>query len=277
MTGSSGFVGQNLIRYFIHDTSDVHITGLDMKHPPSDNPPYRHCQFDLSKAPLDMTDRHDVIIHLAGQPSVWYAEKNPQEDFQANVISMLHMLGYGIAHKIPIIYLSTIAVYESSPGILREEDVKPHTTWYGMNKHNAEQYCEFACTKYGMPYVVLRAGYLYDTNIVRGPIADIRTRGNLYKYNHPDSVFDFLHIEDLYRAMSLVIQSGFHRSGIYNISSGIGTSIRSIGDAAGEVVPENVSTNAIKQYVLDTAKFKGDYRWNAAHDLFKDIIKEPGS
>jgi nucleoside-diphosphate-sugar epimerase len=111
--------------------------------------------------------------------------------------------------------------------------VKPHTTWYGINKCTAEQYCEFACVKHGIPYVVFRAGYLYDKTIVRGPIADIKSRGNLYKYNHPDSVFDFLHIEDLYRAMAPVIQNDFHRSGIYNKSSGIGISMRSIGDAAG--------------------------------------------
>ncbi len=266
-------MGKKLAKYFLESRKETSIRGIDRSGVELTDQRYSHRTIDLSRETIPDLKDHDAVIHLAGQPSVWQAEENPLEDFNSNVYTMLNMLLSIKEARIPILFLSTIALYAPSEDTLKEENEISPDNWYGMSKFTAENYCIFFCKKYDIPFVIMRAGFIYDRDVKRGPVADSRKRGDLYRFNNPDTVLDFLHIEDLYRGIQKIIDGNFRVTGIFNISSGKPVSIREIGEAAGQEIPDTPASKPPRRMVMDISKFSGAYGWSADHDVLEDIRK----
>ena len=270
ITGVNGFIGKSLTRYFMGYKDEFSVAGIDLQKEPVIKD-IEYYPFDVTLSELPSTLHFDYVIHLAGQPSVWNAEQNPRNDFTTNVTGSINIILSALKLNAPVIFLSTIALYESRDGAQSETDAPVPRNWYGMDKMIVEQYLEFVHRKYNLPYVVFRAAYLYDKSIERGPIADLKTKGNLYKFNCSRSVFDFIHTEDLFSAILKVIKKQFVLSSIFNMGSGTGTPLSALGEILNEVIPPEDDTKQSKQLVLDPAKFKQFYEWEPAHNILHEI------
>lgn len=272
ITGVNGFIGSKIASLLVNKYSAIiKVIGFDLG-PDTNIPGIEYYQYNLDDGIPEELD-FNYIIHLAGQPSVFISEKNPIEDFYSNVANSLNIVSVAIKKKTPLVFLSTIAVYSNSELPHLENEILIPEHWYGMNKLTVERYLEFSYKKYKLPYVAFRLSYLYDADVKRGPIADIKCKGNLYRFNNPESVFDFIHVFDLFSAIEKVLEYNFKFPGVYNLGFGKGVKIKDIGDFCGEDKDYSINSNPKKVLLVDIEKFSKLYNWKPSINLF-DFLKE---
>ena len=83
----------------------------------------------------------DVIFHFAAQTSIYFADQNPQEDFEINVMPLLHLLEVcRIKRQCPIIIFSGTVTEGGMPGHLPVDETFPDLpiTFYDLHKGIAE-------------------------------------------------------------------------------------------------------------------------------------------
>ena len=88
---------------------------------------------------------------------------------------------------------------------------------------------------------------------------------------------DYLYIDDFLRAMSLLLQSPC-ASGIYNLGSGVGTSLVEIIDAIEQKLNKKISINRheerrldVRNIVLDVSKLENEINCGSAMSVTEGI------
>lgn len=208
ITGSSGFVGQNLLQYL----KNYQVTGLNRQQLTNPTPDsYRDEQFNHSEA----------IIHLAGKAHDLKKTSNPDEYYQVN---------YELTKKLydaflksdakKFIFISSVkAAADSVDGMLTEEHEPSPQTDYGKSKLMAEQYIQAQELPEGKSYYILRPC------MIHGP----GNKGNLnllYQFvqkgiPYPLAAFEnkrsFLSIENLSFVIEQLLKKDI-KSGVYNVA-----------------------------------------------------------
>jgi UDP-glucose 4-epimerase len=199
-------------------------------------------QGDLHQ-PIDCADfvrGVDVVVHLAHTNTPLTSNKYLPGDAEANLLPTLNLIeairSAGTRPRV-IFASSGGGVYqptrESRP--LREDDACVPSTSYGIQKIAGEMYLHLAatngwltatCLRISNPYGVLlpiqrTQGFIgvAVNRVLRG--IPVRVFGN------PDNVRDYIHLEDVVRAIELTF-CGSAPYQTYNIGSGNGLSVRDI-------------------------------------------------
>lgn len=204
LSGSTGFVGQNLIQYF-HELTLGIIQPLNLRKPLANDLP-----------------SSDAIIHLAGKAHDTENSSKPQEYFDVN---------YGLTKTLfdrflqsdskDFIYFSSVkAAADTVEGRLTEEiDPQPKTP-YGQSKLKAEKYLLSKELPNGKRLFILRPC------MIHGP----GNKGNLnllYKIvklgiPYPLGAFQnkrsFLSIENLLFIVNRILADPSIRGGVYNLA-----------------------------------------------------------
>jgi CDP-paratose 2-epimerase len=139
VTGSSGLIGSEAVRYFCRRGAQVH--GLDnnmrrdffgpngdtqpvLEHLREECPAYRHHHLDVRDRPRVLTlfkrNRFDLVIHCAAQPSHDLAAARPFDDFEINAVGTLNLLEAArrFRPEATFIFMSTNKVYGDAPNEL---------------------------------------------------------------------------------------------------------------------------------------------------------------
>ena len=171
-----------------------------------------------------------------------------------------------------LIYLSSMVVYGDQTSVPREESesISPSQP-YGMHKKQLEN----ECLSYAKA-TVLRLSNVYGPQLVKGTvISDINDQliqsGDIRIKNH-DSIRDFLHIEDLCKAVEILIDQP--QSGLFNLGSGEGTSVYQIakkmlaisGNQKRNIVSSHSTSNS-SVLILDISKIRKKTGWNPRWSL----------
>jgi CDP-paratose 2-epimerase len=172
VTGSSGLIGSEAVRYF--GKQGHHIIGIDNnlrqyffgeKGNTLWNLERLQKQgFHFTHIPLDIRDRNgvleiyeqnrpDVTIHCAAQPSHDLAAKMPFEDFDTNAVGTFNLLEASRRYTFdsPFIFMSTNKVYGDSPNELnlkeldRRWDYADPAFYHGIDEH-----CRIDKTKHSL-------------------------------------------------------------------------------------------------------------------------------
>ena len=139
ITGGSGFVGQNLARYFgpRRQTVTTYFT-----HPPKPSPE-RSIQLDIRDAEAVFTlldrERPEAVIHAAGNKNLKVCEDQPDEAFRVNASGTQNVAR--ACHRVgaKLIYLSTDLVFSCTKGNYKETGVPKPTLAYGKSKFLGEK------------------------------------------------------------------------------------------------------------------------------------------
>lgn len=241
LSGSTGFVGQNLIQYF-RDFEIGTIQPLNLREPLS------------IELPLS-----DAIIHLAGKAHDTRNTSKPQDYFDIN---------YGLTKALfdrflksdckDFIYFSSVkAVADTADGKLTEDsDPKPATA-YGQSKLQAEQYLLSKELPAGKRLFILRPC------MIHGP----GNKGNLnllYKIvkkgiPYPLASFhnsrSFLSIENLLFILNRILTNSSIPGGIYHLAD-----------------DETLSTTEVIKIIADTSKVKARI-WNIPSVFITKLAK----
>jgi nucleoside-diphosphate-sugar epimerase len=205
ITGSTGFVGQNLLQY-ISDSCQVHTIS----------------RAELQTISAEAFNSIDTIIHLAGKAHDLKKASKPEEYYEVNfkLTCKLYDAFLKSSAKKFVFVSSVKAAADSVPGILTEDDKPSPQTKYGKSKLMAEEYIQAQPLPDGKSYYILRPC------MIHGP----GNKGNLnllYKFvkkgiPYPLAGFDnrrsFLSVENLCFVLKELIDRTEILKGIYQVA-----------------------------------------------------------
>lgn len=255
VTGGAGFIGSNLVKYLVNSSNENFIYIVDnlsmgklSNIPASDSITF--IEGDVTDTPF-MTNllqsvKFDYIFHLAAIASVADSVSRPLETHNVNFESVLMLLELikKFQPKLKrIIFSSSAAVYGDEPTLPKKEEsvIRPLTP-YAVDKFAAERYVLNYAKLYGVPGSAVRFFNVYGPN--QNPaspysgVLSILTNYYKKRLGNEDAHFqmfgdgkqarDFVFIKDVIQALLLVAKSTNSIGEVYNVGTGVRTSLNNI-------------------------------------------------
>lgn len=213
------------------------------------------------------------VIHLAASykdPSDWH------EDISTNISGMANVIKASEENGVrKIVNVQTVLCY-GRPEVLPigiDAPLRPETS-YAITKTAAEQFL-VSC---GLPFASLRLGNVISPGLAIGPIPSFYKKlKNGERVFATRSVRDFLDIQDFLALLELVLIED-SPSGVFNVSSGNGTSMEGIFELVnsylgGNSQPEirDPQPDDIPEIILDPSHTFQTLGWQARVQL-KDSV-----
>lgn len=246
ITGTTGFVGTNLISFLDRYNTSVDIRSINRN--------------DLSNKKLIVQlEEVATIIHLAGKAHDVKKASNPQEYYQVNFELTKKLYDAFLqSNAKKFIFVSSVkAVADSVNGVLTEGDIPNPETDYGKSKLMAEQYIQSQPLPNGKSYYILRPCMIHGSG----------NKGNLnllYQFvkkgiPYPLAGFknkrSFLSVENLCFIIEELIERDDIATGVYQVAD-----------------DEPLSTNDVVS-ILSTSTGKQSKLWRISPVLIRTIAK----
>ena len=247
ITGGCGFIGRNLIAR-LADT-DARIRVLDngsvcgpedlakicaVAHvadgsvlPARGMVQFMHGDVRDEKATQDACRNVDIIVHLAANTGVPKSVADPAMDFQVNAWGTFRMLEAARqAGARRFIFASSGAPAGNATPPVTEATVPRPISPYGAGKLAGEGYCSAYAHCFGVETVALRFSNVYGpwsahkTSVVAKFLVGA-LRGREWEiYGDGSQTRDFLHVDDLVRAVLCAAQAGGVGGEVFQIATG---------------------------------------------------------
>lgn len=169
VTGGAGFIGSHLVRQLLDAQHTVvvldnmstgsveHLSGLDIVL-------WQQDVRDSEIVQQIVSEKFDVIVHLAAQTMVDVSIKEPVFDASENIMGTLNVLEAAKQCGARVIFASTAAAYgdvaETDLPVKESQALHPQS-FYGLTKVGAEKYLQLYHDIYGLDYVVCRFANVY--------------------------------------------------------------------------------------------------------------------
>jgi UDP-glucose 4-epimerase len=224
--------------------------------------------------------RYDVeaVVHFAAYSLVGDSMKDPLAYYDNNVtaaqILLTKMMEHGVKH---IVFSSTAATYGEPRQIpIQETDPTEPTNAYGETKLAIEKMMGWCERAYGLRFVSLRyfnaAGAHPDGHIgedhdpethlipivlqvALGQREALSIFGDDYPTDDGTCIRDYVHVMDLAQAHRLALEKlrETGKSGIYNLGSGTGFSVKQVVERAREITGHPIPTRVAPRRPGDPA------------------------
>lgn len=282
ISGSEGFLGRKLRAELITKLSDIEIVGLDIVNG------HDLCKIDT----LDKVPSFDLFIHLAAKSYVPESFINPKSFYDVNINSTLNVLELCRKNNAKMIFISSY-VY-GKPVYLPIDENHPLKAFnpYAQSKIIGEKLCEGYYRDFGVGCTILRPFNIYGEGqngsfLLPSIVNQIKTGDKIINLLDPNPRRDFIHIDDVVRALVMSAQS-LYKSGSklnhYNIASGKSYSVREITelitsldtgfkDVQFQFSPQNIRKNEVNETVGSYEKIKNEVGWEPTISL-KEGLKE---
>ena len=260
VTGGAGFIGSNLVDRLLGDGHNVvvidnlkndesrrRIESNELEAWDSNNLTF------INENIVTMTDFSTFrnahgMFHLAALPQVQPSINNPLEFHSVNVNGTLNMLvackDLGIKR---FVFSSSSAVYGDVKILPTTEtsDLKPVSP-YALHKIIGEQYCQLFEKIYGLETFSLRYFNVFGPrqpllgpySLVMGKFANQLLNGLPLSINGDGNQRrDFIYVADVVDANIACMNSQHINDNIFNIGSGINTSVNDLADMMSKTAP----------------------------------------
>jgi dTDP-4-dehydrorhamnose reductase len=152
IAGSGGMLGEAMHRVL----SERHVlkcTDIDL------NAPWLEmCDFRDFAAYSESVEafRPDMLFHLGAHTDLEYCERNPDDAYRTNTLSVEHAATMANAHGIPLVYISTAGIFDGQKQLYDDWDTPNPLGVYARSKHLGEILVEKRVEK----YFICRAGWM---------------------------------------------------------------------------------------------------------------------
>ena len=173
ITGCAGFIGSNLLEFFLGKGLCVRgfdnlSTGFEKNisdalkkvSESNNNANFEFVKGDIRdyESCLEVTRNIDIIFHQAALGSVQRSIENPRDSNSTNIDGTLNLLNSSLKNNVKkFIYASSSSVYGDSPTLPKNEEMPPNPkSIYAVTKLTAEYYCRLYYSLYKLKTISLR-------------------------------------------------------------------------------------------------------------------------
>ncbi len=233
VTGGAGYVGSNLVKSLISGKNEV--VSIDNLM----NGDYSHLRTQGAGAAnllegdirdlefmVDAFEGCDAIVHLAALPGLVKCRERPEEAASINVYGTYNVLEAARRLGIgKVVFCSTAAVYGKPAEMPVTEGIPLRPlNLYGVTKLAGERLMDVFSDNHGIATISLRFGNVfgvglftnYDTVIPKFVRMGLNGEG-LTVYGDGSSTRDYVHVDDIARALILALESKGNGSEVYNV------------------------------------------------------------
>jgi UDP-glucose 4-epimerase len=307
--GGAGYIGSHMVSELLDRGEEVIVV---------DNLQTGHKAAVLEDATLyigDLRDEHflddvfkkhaiDAVVHFAADSLVGESVTNPLKYYDNNVYGAMSLLKVMHANDVKkIVFSSTAATYGEAENFpIQESDPTIPTNPYGETKLAIEKMLKWTEEAYGIHYVALRyfnvAGAHMDgklgedhfpethlipiiLQVASGSRETISIFGDDYDTHDGTCIRDYIHVTDLANAHILALEKleKNNTSGIYNLGSGTGFTVKEVIEAArkvtGHPIPTVISPRRAgdpARLVASSEKAKAELGWEPRYTSLEKMI-----
>lgn len=302
VTGGAGFIGSNLVRMLVIDYG-CNVTVLDnLFTGHQENLQKMEIESEIEFLGGTILDRNllekairgkDTVFHLAAVTMLPSMEK-PRVDLETNIIGTFNVLEAALkAGSERVVYGSTSSIYGNAELFPVKEDApQQFLSFYAASKYAGESYAQVFQHQYGLPLSIVRYSNVYGPNQnPDNPYAGVAAKfiawaledKPLLIHGDGNQTRDFTFIQDACRATVLAALGSLTNGGIYNIATGIETSLNDLAKLVIKLTEskstityeEKRSIDNISRRVLDIEKVQKELyfvpEWTLPNGLRKTI------
>lgn len=260
ITGASGFLGRAVIQDFAH--RGIAAVGVSR----------RICRGCIQVENYTDAPGGDVLVHLAEASDRAYAQANSPLYEQQSLATLDALQRKGFSR---VVYASSAVLYGDQEQSLRKVGDPVHAMDAYTRLKLASEKAVFARGGIVARLVNLYGPGMAEGNVLSTILGQIRQDGPV-RVLDATPVRDFLWIGDAARAM--VLMATGETSGVFNVGSGRGVSIRELADVvldaagqAGRPVESARVGSRFSRLVVDIAQTKELFGWYPAVTLVEGI------
>lgn len=194
----------------------------------------KFCQLNSGKSIVidrnSLEPKSSEILYLISTIDNYNVFDKPLIDIETNLIHLVKVLENCKNNKQTVFnFVSSWFVYGKTKDLpAREDSVCNPTGFYSITKHAAERLIASYCETFGLKYRILRLCNVYGTGDVKASkkknamqflVNEIIEGRDVNLYNDGQNIRDFMHVEDVCNAISLVLNKASNNN-VINISSG---------------------------------------------------------
>jgi UDP-glucose 4-epimerase len=274
VVGGAGFVGSNLVRRLLdREEADVVVVDNLLSAEAENLPQHERLTFvhaSINDALADIGHDFDAVFHLSTFHGNQSSMADPKADHENNLVTTLniceHFVGSDRLQR--LVYSSagcTVAHKTHDTPVATSEDAPIsayHDSPYQISKIVGELYLNYYWAQHGLPAVKARFQNVYGPGEVLGagqwrgsPATVWRNVTPTFVYralkgmplllhNNGEVSRDFIFVDDIVEGLVRCATHG-EAGSVYNLSSGVETTIRELAEAIAETVGGDVDLQVI--------------------------------
>lgn len=293
ITGSTGFIGANLVRRFLKIGAEVYILTRTTSNKWRINDVLKdvneYCVdlLDYEKLELIILDiKPEIIFHTAIYGGYLF-QKDIKQIIESNFIGTVNLVNACKKGDFELfVNTGSSSEYGIKSKSMTEEDILEPVNDYGVSKAAGTLYCQAVARREKIPIVTLRLfspyGYYEEPTRLIPSVVISCLKGRNPEVSSPNSVRDFIFIEDVIDAYMKVIETSNIGGEIFNIGYGRQQSVGEVVNKIVELTANNVRPEwggvpkwAIEPNVwqADIAKAKDVLKWEPKYSLEEGLAK----
>lgn len=218
----------------------------------------------------DLTVKSKDILYLISTTDNYNVKTNPYIDIDTNLTTMIRVLE-NCKHMpdVTFNFASSWFVYGDSQSVVDETSYCDPKGFYSITKRTAEQLLISYCEAHKIKYRILRFANVVGAgdknvsskkNALTYMLRKLKSGEGITLYNNGEFYRDYIHVNDVCRAINLILTSGEINS-IYNVGTGIANNFKYVIDyiiakTNSTSTIMNVDSNATSSFYMNCDKIK---------------------
>ncbi|MHB8673897.1 MAG: NAD-dependent epimerase/dehydratase family protein [Candidatus Limnocylindrales bacterium] len=267
VTGGAGFVGGAVVKRLADAGAKVTVlddlfTGQAETVPAAAQ--FVHGSVTDVALVNELVAANSLVFHLAAR-NIIASTKNPRDDFETNIGGTLNVLLAARESRVErVVYSSSTSVYGNPRSIpINEDDLIVPLSPYAVSKLGGESYCQAFYESYSLPMAVVRYSNIFGVgqrpdNPYCGVVSKFLTNAfagePLSIHGDGLQTRDFTYIDDAVEATLLAAIHPRAEGEIFNVGTGIETSIVELARMIGLATGREVTIQTIDRRDIDNIR-----------------------
>jgi len=229
ITGGSGFIGSNFIKYWLQEHPDDSIINLDKMTYAANprnlvefegKPNYQFVKGDIldEKVVDELVSQVDVIVHFAAESHVDRSIDDPSLFVRTNVLGTYNLLMAAKKYNKRFHHISTDEVFgtialEDTVSQFSESTPYDPSSPYSASKASSDHLVRSFYKTFGLPITISNCSnnygpYQHPEKMIPRSITNLLTGQKIKVYGQGLNFRDWLHVEDHCRAIEAILLKG---------------------------------------------------------------------